>query len=84
MVYGFEGLVKHFFKKYPNHYLVPIRLNGSAVESLFSQYKFNANGKLTSVNFAYARKALLTKLDVHGRHQSGASYRNESLNLVDN
>lgn len=79
MVFGFKGLATYFLKEYPGYFLMPKRLNGSAVESLFSQYKFNANGKITSLNFAYSRKALLTKEDVHGHHHSGKGYRDTPL-----
>ena len=40
----------------------------SAVETLFSQYKYNAGGKLDAVNYATARAASLVKQVVSSHH----------------
>lgn len=83
MVFGLEGLVKEFFETYKEgYYLCPVRINGSAVETLFSQLKQNSGGKLSSVSFNTARKSLLTKIDVKGHH-SGQGYRDVPLYVRD-
>ena len=51
------------------------------MESLFSQYKFTAGGKLDSVNYTTARAAHLIK-QCAATHHSGVNYRDEQLSLV--
>ena len=72
---GFLPFCEDFLQDHPGYYLLPMKLNGSAVETLFSQMKYNANGKLTSTNFETAKKAILLKRDVNGHHASGKGYR---------
>jgi len=43
-VLGFRAFTKWFFETYPDYFIAPLWLSGSAVESLFSQYKHNAGG----------------------------------------
>ena len=82
MVYGLEALSHDFIGKYgDNFYVQPKRLNGSAIETLFSQFKFIAGGKLSAGNYAHARAAYLLKVDIHGRHFGEADYRNVPLYL---
>ena len=81
-VYGFRAFTKWFFKSYPTYFIVPLRLSGSAIESLFSQYKHNAGGKLDSVNYSTARAAHLVKQTVT-THHSGKGYRDENLNTME-
>jgi len=52
----------------------PLRIFGSAVESLFSQFKHNAGGKLDSCNYVTARCAHLVQQCASGHH-SGVGYR---------
>jgi hypothetical protein len=79
-VYGFSGLCADFFRKYSNNfYLAPMRLNGSAIETLFSQFKYITGGKLASSNYATARAAYLTKVDVQGKYFTNDDYRNVPL-----
>uniref|UniRef100_A0A1X7UDN7 Uncharacterized protein n=1 Tax=Amphimedon queenslandica TaxID=400682 RepID=A0A1X7UDN7_AMPQE len=46
------------FLAWQSYFISPLRLSGSAVESLFSQYKHNANRWLDAANFAMARAKL--------------------------
>lgn len=46
---------------YPDHFISPIRLSGSAVETLFSQFKHSTGGKLSASNYAVAKAANLVK-----------------------
>jgi len=48
------------------------------VESLFSQYKRSAGGKLDAINYPISRAAQLIKQSV-AVHHSGVGYRNQSL-----
>ena len=77
-VYGFTLFCKHFLAKYPGYYISPLRVSGSAVETLFSQFKYNAGGKLDSANYQTARAACLIKQTV-ATHHSGKDYRNNEL-----
>ena len=64
--------------KYPDRFVSPLRVSGSAVESLFSQYKRSAGGKLDGANYAISRAAQLIKQTVSAHH-SGSGYRDLSL-----
>ena len=77
-VFGFEALCEDFFKQFPDHFMSPLRLSGSAVESLFSQLKFTTAGKLDAVNFRTAQAALLTKQAI-STHHSAVGYRDGHL-----
>ena len=63
MVSGFKLFIQDFFRRHPNtdHYIIPVRLNGSAVETLFSQLKYCAGGHLSATNYATARSSILMK-----------------------
>jgi len=52
------------------------------MESLFSQFKFTAGGKLDSVNYTTACAAHLIK-QCASSHHSGTHYRDESLNTIE-
>ena len=67
MFYGFTEFCKYFLEKYPGYYIWPLRLNGSALETIFSQLKFNMNGQLSSVNYPAALTTLKLKRRIHGR-----------------
>ena len=79
MVYGFQGMVNYFHDQYPDYYIAPVRVSGSAIETLFSQLKFAAGGKLSAVNYPSALKRLLIKKDTTGHHKSGAFYRDQDV-----
>ena len=81
-VYGFQNFVADFLEKYPNHFISPVRLSGSAVETLFSQFKFTAGGKLSATNYANTRAAHLIKHCVTAHHSS-AGYRDANLQLTE-
>lgn len=68
MFYGFTEFCKYFLEKFPGgYYIWPLRLNGSALETIFSQLKFNMNGQLSSVNYPAALTTLKLKRRIHGR-----------------
>ena len=80
-VYGFRGFCTYFFEKYPEYFVSPLRISGSAVESLFSQFKHNAGGKLDSCNYITARCAHLVKQSA-AHHHSSSGYRNQTLSYM--
>lgn len=80
MYHGFIGFCKSFLKRHPDYFICPIRLNGSAVETLFSQLKYVSGGNLMSTNYSSARASLLIKNDISGRCKDD-DYRNAPLFL---
>ena len=82
IIFGFKEFAIDFFNKYgDNFFISPKRFNGSAIETLFSQFKHITGAKLSAVNYAQARAAYLMKVDIHGRRYGEEHYRNVSLYL---
>ena len=72
MLQGFRGLCRDFLKKHPRgYYVAPLRVTGSAVETLFGQFKFSTGGKLDAANYPVARAAFLMKQATQGHYGSG-------------
>ena len=57
---------------------MPVRINGSAIESLFSRFKYNADGNLSAVNYETAISRLLTANSV----SQSSVYRKSELNIT--
>ena len=76
--YGFHGFCQEFFELHPDHYILPLRANGSAIETVFSQLKHSSRGTLTAVSYGPAKAQLVTKRAVHGPHVRD-DYRNAPL-----
>ena len=74
MWFGFKGVVEDFLTANPGYHVNPRRLNGSAVETLFSH---TTGGHLMSVNYETAKATMLTKALAKGKD----SYRSSSLYL---
>ena len=81
-MYSFSSFVRSFLEEFPDYFISPVRLSGSAVETLFSQFKHTSGGKLSSVNYVTARAAHLIKHTV-AYHHSSVSYRDVPLHLSD-
>ena len=79
-VYGFIGYTTWFLEEYPDHFVSPVRLSGSAVETLFSQFKHTCGGKLSATNYSTARAAHLVKHCVTF-HDGSKGYRDVPLEL---
>ena len=80
-VFGFIGFTRNFLMQNQHYYVLPLKINGSAAETLFSQFKFETNHKLTSVNYASARSRVLMKKDLHGTSSAAHGYRDTPLYL---
>ena len=52
MYYGFTGLCEEFLTVHPSYFIAPIRVNGSAIESVFSCLKYISGGNLASTNYS--------------------------------
>jgi len=70
--------VSNFLDKYPDHLVSPVKLSGSAVETLF---KHTSGGKLSATNYGYTRAAHLIKHCVGSHHHSSVGYRDTALQL---
>lgn len=79
-VFGFKALCNDFIKQFPGYFISPLRISGSAVESLFSQFKYSASGKLDAANYQTAQASFLVRQAVQDHH-SGIGYRDDSLNV---
>ena len=77
-MYGFIGFTNYFLELYPGYFVSPLRLSGSAVESLFGQYKYMSGSKLDAANYATCRSKYLAKQAIH---HSGQFYRDEQLSI---
>lgn len=77
-MYGLRSFCKYFFSRYPGYFISPLRLSGSAVESLFGQYKYSAGGKLDAANYSTVHAANLVKQTVSSHH-SGKGYRDSTI-----
>ena len=73
-IYGFESFCGYFPNKYPDHFISPLQVSGSAVESLFSQYKRSSGGKLDTIKYPISRAAQPIK-ETESIHHSGSGYR---------
>jgi hypothetical protein len=62
----------------PDHYLVPVHINGSAIESLFIRFKYNVDGNLSAVNDETAVSRLLTANSV----AQSSDYRKSEINIT--
>ena len=78
MYYGFSELCHEFFDRFPGHYLIPLRINGSGLETIFSQLRFSTAGNLTSCNYGYALSSLTLRRFLHG-HRGKYKYRKARL-----
>ena len=76
-IHGFNVFAA-ILEKYPGYFISPLRVSGSTVETLFSQFKYSAGGKLDAANYSYSRAVSLVK-QVATTHHSGKDYRDINL-----
>ena len=77
-MYGFKGFCEDFFNKYPRYFISPLRLSGSSIESLFSQYKYCAGD---SAKYAICRASNLIQQTVCSHH-SGVGYHDKEMSTA--
>ena len=77
MWFGFQGLVQDFTAANPGYHINPKRVNGSAVETIFSQLKHTTSSNLTAANYESAKATLLTTAQSKGKD----AYRSAALYL---
>ena len=80
MWYGFQEFATSFTSRHPGFYVSPLRLYGSAIETLFSRLKFISHGNLTSTRYPQVLASLLTQGSICNAPVAGSSdYRDMIL-----
>lgn len=80
MVSSFLGYNNWFFTCGPGtsgHFISPIRINGSSIESLFGRLKFGAGGHLTALNYRSGLARIQARAEVKRYTDSGKGYRDD-------
>ena len=78
---GFSGLCEDFLSDHKRHFIAPIRVNGSAIESIFSCMKYLAGGNLSSTNYSSCLSALVTQKDERSNPNSEIGYKTDIRNI---
>ncbi len=83
LVNGFKGLVEQFIHDHPNYFIAPLRINGSAIESVFSCLKYICDGNLSSTNYSTSLSAITTQWDIVPfiNQNSEKDYRTDMRNI---
>ena len=83
MYHGFIGLCEQFLTTYASdgYFISPIRINGSAVESYFSQLKYAARGQLSSTQYASVRGSVATSKAASTKRPRERDYRDAGLDI---
>ena len=79
MVYGFAQFCHWFVATYPDYFISPLRINGSAIESIFSVLKFTAGGNLSASNYSSFRGRVITGREVITNSNSERGYRDDII-----
>ena len=64
MVYGFLNFSEWFLTAYPDYFISPLHINGSAIESILSVPKFTTGGNLSASNYGSFRGRVITSKEV--------------------
>ena len=70
------------FPKHHGYYLVPIRTSGSALESMFSCFKFRAGGNLSGADYGQILGRVIKKRELYHNPNTERSYRGINLNIM--
>lgn len=62
--------------EFPGHFMSPIRVNGSAIESVFSSLKYITGGHLSPANYGSSVGMLVTQRNPNSEKE----YRTDKLN----
>ena len=83
MFHGFVGLCSYFLSKHSQngYYTVPVRVNGSAIESYFSRLKFSAHGQLSAINYPTAQAAVQMAKSVSIGRPQEVDYREAKIDI---
>ena len=78
---GFIGLCEEFLTSHPGYFIAPIRVNGSALESVFSCLKYIAGGNLASTNYPSSLASYMTQADNPVNPHAEEGHRTEVPNI---
>lgn len=78
MYWGFKDFITLFLKNHEGYVIYPVRLNGSAIETVFSQLKGITHGHLSARNYSSAVATLVTRGSIQNRKKR-IQYRNAPL-----
>ena len=79
MVYGFLQFSQWFMAAYPDYFISPLRINGSAIESIFRVLKFTAGGNLSASNYGSFCGRVITGREVIINSNSERGYRDDII-----
>ena len=80
MYKGFRKLCEDFLSSHPHYFISPLRVNGSALESVFSCLKYITGGNLASTNYATSLAAFGARQAVKNPY-SEPGYRDDVLGV---
>ena len=72
-----QRIVSRLFTRHNGYFIAPIRVNGSAIQSIFSQLKYIAGGNLSSTNYATSLSSLVTQKDVQANPYTEKGYKTD-------
>ena len=84
MVNGFLSFCEWFFTNVsPNgrYFISPLRINGSALESIFSVLKHTSGGNLSAISYSPALGRLISRKALIQNKNSEKGYRDVKLNI---
>ena len=84
MVHGFLSFCEWFFTSVSpdgRYFRSPLRINGSALESIFSVLKHTSGGNLSAIAYSPALGRLINRKSLTQNKNSEKGYRDRSLNL---
>ena len=81
MYKGFTGLCEDILNDHPGYFISPLRINGSAVETIFSSLKYISGGNLSSTNYPTSFAAFATQRDLAKNPYSKPGYRSYTTYL---
>ena len=63
------------------YYIVPVHVNGSAIESYFSRLTFSAHGQLSAINYSSAQAAVEMAKSVSINRPHEVDYREARIDI---
>ena len=81
MYYGFTGLCEEFLTSHPGYFIAPIRINGSAIESVFSCLKYICGGNLAATTYSSSLASYIEQNKDTVNPNAERGYRNELPNI---
>lgn len=77
MYYGFTGLCADFLEEHPEYFVIPVRITGSSIESIFSSLEYISGENLSAINYSSSLAALATQRETTGDSRGEDGYINQ-------